>query len=181
MQRCCFNVLTVATHYKIILLVTSAMCDGARFMGRSHIRWCAAPVKTSRVFLLAKHSNAQRSACVNGPLGVAYRLDVCTKRRFLPWLQIYYAPATDSAWALLECGNAICSVKKVAHTRLPSVGFRSWSRFLAVSLQVMWVINPAVGCHYFQPRLQLLLQPLRGMLPISLLGEQRHDGCEQFA
>jgi len=31
---------------------------------------------------------------------------------------------------------------KVAHTRLPSVGFRSWSRFLAVSLQVTWVINP---------------------------------------
>ena len=26
---------------------------------------------------------------------------------------------------------------KVAHTRLPSVGFRSWSRFLAVSLQVI--------------------------------------------
>jgi len=24
-------------------------------------------------------------------------------------------------------------------------------------------------------------QPLRGLLPISLLGEQRHDGCEQFA
>ena len=38
---------------------------------------------------------------------------------------------------------------KAAHTRLPSVGFRSWSRFLAVSLQVTWVINPAVGCHYF--------------------------------
>jgi len=31
---------------------------------------------------------------------------------------------------------------KVAHTRLPSAGFRSWSRFLAVSLQVTWVINP---------------------------------------
>ena len=29
---------------------------------------------------------------------------------------------------------------KVAHSRLPSVGFQSWSRFLAVSLQVMWVI-----------------------------------------
>jgi len=40
---------------------------------------------------------------------------------------------------------------KVAHTRLPSVGFRSWSRFLAVILQVMWVINPAVGCHYIPP------------------------------
>ena len=70
---------------------------------------------------------------------------------------------------------------KVAHTRLPSVGFRSWSRFLAVSLQVTWVINPAVGCHYFPPGLQLPPQPLRGLLPILLLGEQRHNGCEQFA
>ena len=81
-------------------------------------------------------------------------------------------------------GNCVpnCSnVKKVAHTRLLSVGFRSWSRFLAVSLQVTWVINPAVGCHYFSPGLQLPSQPLRGMLPVLLLGEQRHDGCEQFA
>ena len=70
---------------------------------------------------------------------------------------------------------------KVAHTRLPSVGFRSWSRFLAVSLQVTWVINPAVGCHYFPPHLQLAPQPLRGLLPILQLGEQRHNGCEQFA
>ena len=43
------------------------------------------------------------------------------------------------------------------------------------------VINPAVGCHYFPPGLQLPQQPLRGLLPISLLGEQRHNGCEQFA
>ena len=35
--------------------------------------------------------------------------------------------------------------KKVAHTRLPSVGFRSWSRFLAVSLQVTWIVNPTAG------------------------------------
>ena len=70
---------------------------------------------------------------------------------------------------------------KAAHTRLPSVGFRSWSRFLAVSLQVTRVINPSVGCHYFPPGLQLPSQPLRGLLRISLLGEQRHDGCEQFA
>jgi len=28
---------------------------------------------------------------------------------------------------------------------------------------------------------QLPSQPLRGLQPISLLGEQRHDGCEQFA
>ena len=38
----------------------------------------------------------------------------------------------------------LLSVKRVkaAHTRLPSVGFRSRSRFLAVNLQVTWVINP---------------------------------------
>jgi len=70
---------------------------------------------------------------------------------------------------------------KAAHTRFPSVGFRSWSRFLAVSLQVMWVINPVVGCHYFPPGRQLPPQPLRALLPILLLGEQRHSGCEQFA
>ena len=64
---------------------------------------------------------------------------------------------------------------------LPSVGFRSWSRFLAVSLQVTWVVNPVVGCHYFPPDLQLPPQPLRELLRISLLGEQRHDGREQFA
>ena len=65
---------------------------------------------------------------------------------------------------------------KVAHTRLPSVGFRSRSRFLAVSLQVTWVINPAVGCHYFPQGLQLPPQPLRGLLPILRLDEQRHNG-----
>jgi len=68
---------------------------------------------------------------------------------------------------------------KVAHPitdrRVPEL-----SRFLAVSLQVTWVINPSVGCHYF-PGLQLPSQPLRWLLPVSLLGGQRHDGCEQFA
>jgi len=53
---------------------------------------------------------------------------------------------------------------KVAHTQLQSLGFRSWSRFLAVSLQVTWVINPAVGCHYFPPDLQLPPQLLRALL-----------------
>ena len=41
--------------------------------------------------------------------------------------------------------------------------------------------KPAVSCHYFPPGLQLPPQPLRGLLPILLLGEQRHNGCEQFA
>ena len=38
-----------------------------------------------------------------------------------------------------------------------------------------------VGCRYFPPGLQLPSQPLRGLLPILLLGEQRHNGCEQIA
>ena len=71
-------------------------------------------------------------------------------------------------------------VKKVAHTRLPSVGFRSWLQFLAVSLQVMWVINPAVGCHYFCQACSYPCNPTL-LLPVLLLGEQRHNGCEQFA
>jgi len=58
---------------------------------------------------------------------------------------------------------------KAAHIRLPSVRFRSWSRFLAVSQQVTWVINPAVGCHYFPQGLQLPSQPLRGLLPFHCL------------
>jgi len=58
----------------------------------------------------------------------------------------------------------------------PSVGFWSWSRFLAVSLQVTWVICPVVGCRYFPSGPQLPSQPLRGLLPIWLVGEQRHDG-----
>jgi len=37
------------------------------------------------------------------------------------------------------------------------------------------------SCHYFLPGQQLPSQPLRGLLPISLLVEQRQDGCEQFA
>ena len=45
----------------------------------------------------------------------------------------------------------------------------------------MWVINPAVGCHYFPPGLQLRSQSVRGLLPVLLLGEQRHDGYEEFA
>ena len=44
--------------------------------------------------------------------------------------------------------NCQCTV---AHTWLRSIGFWSWSRFLAVSLQMTWIINPTVGCRYFPP------------------------------
>ena len=72
---------------------------------------------------------------------------------------------------------------KVAYTQPLSVGLQSWSRFLAVGLQATRVINLAGGCHYFPPGLQLPSQSLRWLLPVPilLLGEQRHDGCKQFA
>jgi len=41
-----------------------------------------------------------------------------------------------------DCKKLLVKKVKVAHVRLPSVGFQSWSRFLAVSLQMMWLINP---------------------------------------
>ena len=92
---------------------------------------------------------------------------------------VQYAPVPGTCGTeILACDCANKKVK-VARTRLPSVGFRSWSRFLAVSLQVTWLINPTVGCRYFPPGLQL--PPATGLLPILMLGEQRHNGCEQFA
>ena len=80
--------------------------------------------------------------------------------------------STDSIRSTNSLTESMSVWAKVAHTRLPSVGLRSWSRFLAVSLQVTWIVNLAVGCHYFPPGLQLPSQPLRGLLQILLLGEQ---------
>ena len=73
------------------------------------------------------------------------------------------------------------SVKKVkvADTRIQSVGFRSWSRILAVSPQVTWVINPVVGCHYIPPGLQLPPKLLRGLLPILLHDKMEANNLKQ--
>jgi len=106
-----------------------------------------------------------------------------------PGCTLFNSECTISAGNTLRIGPAgrktasqkcrITKKVKVAHIRLPSIWFRSWSRFFAVSLQVTWVINHAVGCHYFPPGPQLPPQPLRGLLPILRLGELRHDWCEQ--
>ena len=105
---------------------------------------------------------------------------LCTE--LIRWMHV--ASGTAGRANFVHCtAFSFCYVKlvKPAHTQLPSVGFRSWSRFLAVSLQVTWVINPTVGCHYFPPGLHLPPQPLRGLLTVLLLGEQSYCGCEQFA
>ena len=79
---------------------------------------------------------------------------------FTPKLFYQHSAATRSVRVDERSIKASKYKGKGSHTRLPSVGFRSWSRFLAVSVQVTWVINPAVGCHYFPPSLHLPPQPL---------------------
>jgi len=71
--------------------------------------------------------------------------------------------------SIISCQqSASQKCKNVVHTQLPSAGFWSRSRFLAVSLQVTSVVNQAVGCHYFPPGPQSPSQSLRGLLQISL-------------
>ena len=45
----------------------------------------------------------------------------------------------------------------------------------------MQIHKPGGRLPCFPPGLQLPPQPLRGLLPVLLLGEQKHNGCEQFA
>ena len=94
-------------------------------------------------------------------------------------------PPDTPTWPLQRCRsrNKKCKRKGSLYS-ITERRFRSWSRFLAVSLQVTWVVTRAVCCHYrayFPPGPQLPSRPLRGLLPFSLLGEHRHGGCEQFA
>ena len=70
------------------------------------------------------------------------------------------------------------SVGEVAHTRLLSVGSRADPGF---GSQPAGDMSHKPSIHYFLPGPQLPSQPLKGLLPVSLLGEQSHDGCEQFA
>ena len=125
------------------------------------------------------HSWTSSSRCFRR---LAIQTSSCAKKwRWRSTSQSHVSRYTDTT----ECNamNAPNSTvyKKAARTRLPSVGFRSWSRFWAVSMQVTWVINPAVGCHFFHQAPQSLSQPFRGLLSVSLLGKQRQVGCEQFA
>jgi len=53
--------------------------------------------------------------------------------------------------------------------------------FRVVRPSVRACVPDYLACHYFPPDPQLPPQPLRGLIPILLLGEQGHDGCEQFA
>ena len=77
-------------------------------------------------------------------------------------------PGSQSSAASVHTGHSsnVTQVQKLAHTRLPSVGFRSRSRLLAVSLQVTRVINQALGCITFCQACSCTRNP--------------YEGCYQF-
>ena len=55
--------------------------------------------------------------------------------------------------------------------------FRGWLGSRVVSV----LDSSAEGLLSARPAVRLPSQPLRQLLPILLLGEQRRNGCEQFA
>ena len=161
---------------------SSVAADDAR-------RWCCGKVKSS---------SCEQASCIICSLSKCadlFHQPVARRRLLAPCVQtkscyitvargrIAVEPCVWRMGLRISTEVKICLSKKVkvAHTRLPSARFQSRPRPLAVSLQVTWVINPAVGCYYFPPGPQLPFQLLKRLLPVSLLGEQRHDGCEQFA
>jgi len=119
---------------------------------------------------------ANKSCCINGSNSPHHQ----SSKNLCMWTHPRSC-AHPSEPKILFSGSACSSLKsKDSPSRLPSVGFWSWSWFLAVSQQVTWVINPAVGCHYFPPGLQLPSQPLRGLLPILLLDERGTMGVNSL-
>jgi len=64
---------------------------------------------------------------------------------FLLWITDYQPAFVDKDVQIKPSSTLPVKKVKVAHTRLPSVGFRSWSQFLAVSLQVTYVSHKPGG------------------------------------
>ena len=103
-------------------------------------------------------------------------------RYFLELIQFCYVHSVVTLWRVVkwlglynEADWRSCYYYSVVscflHYSIAKHRFPQLTRSLAVSLHVTRVINPTVGCHYFPPGLQLPSQPLRGLLPVSLLGE----------
>ena len=139
--------------------------------------------------LLPAHCVHTHTHPFNGPISGTTRVSRYQKGK----TSLDFTEARDSEWQWHQLGHMqVCTSSRQITTPAPhySVFYRpdalsaaqpTASKHWRQSLKVTWVINSAVGCHYFPPGPQLPSQPLRGPLPISLIGEQRHDGCEQFA
>jgi len=84
-----------------------------------------------------------RRACVKGLFSSQHLNWTELHLRTSPW-----TTALEYLHALRTKGSLFSITERI--------GFRSWSRILAVNLQETWVINPAVGCHYVLPGLHAI-------------------------
>ena len=145
------------------------------------IRWQnLSEMRTSVTIPTSHHLHPSLSPVVSLSLGILHeRMRTYCGGMFLPIVickSTSTKPQAEKSKSFIRSRNNACWIHritrlkkiKVAHTWSSSVGFQSWSRFLAISLQVTWVINPAVGCQccYFPSGPQLPPQPLRGLQPI---------------
>jgi len=93
-----------------------------------------------------------------------------------------FLTACDCTIFIVNLLFVICKKVKVAHTRFTE---RTVPELIPVlGSQPAGDVNhepDGIGCHYFPPGQQSPPLPLRGLLPILLLGEQWHNGCGQFA
>jgi len=70
---------------------------------------------------------------------------------------------------------------KVAHTRVPSVEVPDLIPVLGSQPAGDVSYKPGGRLPLFSARPAVTLATIRGLLPVSLVGEQRHDGREPFA
>ena len=75
---------------------------------------------------------------------------------------------------MLQCKKGTDSLHSIAERRVPEL-------IPVLGSQTAGITKPVIGCRYLPPGLQLHPQPLRGLLSILLLDEERYDGYEQFA
>jgi len=82
------------------------------------------------------------------------------QKKLLEILQAKYMLCCWQTWNKLhQCSDTHVKKGKGFPYSLPSVGPGGNPGVQAVSPQVIWVIQPAVGCHYFLPGLRLPPQP----------------------
>ena len=116
------------------------------------------------------------------PLGLRFQ-----DLQSLPYLTHYKlgeklpAESDKKVMAKISKGSPYSITEHRVPELIPVLGSQPAGFLLPFCGEIKLCINPAVGCRYFPPGLLLPPQPLRGLLPISLLGEQRHNGCELLA
>jgi len=91
----------------------------------------------------SQHNTTRCSAIAEGRRDASCQLKSCQLPRHSA-----ETTSTTSPEPSISCRELTRATKSCLGNPYSSVGFWSWSRSLAVSLQVTWVINPAVGCHW---------------------------------